>query len=186
MSHSEWYTPEKYINRARVLLPNIDLDPTSCRLANQVVQADRIMTKQDDCLSDDADWSGYVWMNPPYTRDCGGTGPYVQKCIQEWADKNVKGAVILVNASTSASWFEPLFEFPICFLSSRVRFDENINGKRVQGSSPRYANAIIWLPDSESPIKMMKEAYGDLGKCYWRHYNETETRNEFQSEDTKI
>ena len=42
----------------------IDLDPASCEMAQEVVKAKTYCTEQDDGLS--MSWSGCVFLNPPY------------------------------------------------------------------------------------------------------------------------
>ena len=36
---NEWYTPKKYVDVARQILGEIDLDPASCIVANRVIKA---------------------------------------------------------------------------------------------------------------------------------------------------
>jgi hypothetical protein len=46
----EWFTPALYIEKARRVLGQIDLDPASCALAQEVVQARHFFTVNDDGL----------------------------------------------------------------------------------------------------------------------------------------
>jgi hypothetical protein len=62
----EWYTPAKYIETARRVLGQIDLDPASSEMAQRTVRADRYFSERDDGLSQQ--WQGRVWLNPPYTQ----------------------------------------------------------------------------------------------------------------------
>jgi hypothetical protein len=63
---NEWYTPAKFVNAARKLMGDIDLDPASSEAANKAVKAGKIFTIDDDGLS--KKWKGRVWLNPPYGR----------------------------------------------------------------------------------------------------------------------
>jgi hypothetical protein len=62
----EWFTPSVYIEKARRVLGVIDLDPASCALAQETVQASHFLTVEDDGLM--RMWLGNVWLNPPRLR----------------------------------------------------------------------------------------------------------------------
>ena len=112
----EYYTPEKYINAARRVLGEIDLDPASSELANETVKAKVFYTKDDDGLS--KDWRGRIWMNPPYSK--GVIDKFVDKlCFSPW----VEAAIVLVPARTDRSWFEMLaiFSSAMVFTNHRVK-----------------------------------------------------------------
>ncbi len=61
---NEWYTPDEFLDLARQVMGGIDLDPASSEIAQQRVDAKIYFTQDDDGLN--KDWSGRVWMNPPY------------------------------------------------------------------------------------------------------------------------
>jgi ParB family chromosome partitioning protein len=60
----EWYTPSKYVEAARQVLGEIELDAASCELANKWVKADKYFSIEDNSL-----WQMWqaktVWLNPP-------------------------------------------------------------------------------------------------------------------------
>ena len=62
----ERYTPAQYIEAARRVLGEIDLDPASCEIAQRTVKAVEYFTAKDDGL--EQEWHGRVWLNPPYAQ----------------------------------------------------------------------------------------------------------------------
>ena len=62
----ERYTPAQYIEAARRVLGEIDLDPASCEVAQRTVKAVEYFTAKDDGL--EQEWHGRVWLNPPYAQ----------------------------------------------------------------------------------------------------------------------
>lgn len=115
---NEWYTPARYIEAARRVLGAFDLDPASNPSANRTVQAETFYTITDDGLT--KDWRGRVWLNPPYG---GMSGPFSAKLVAEFAAGNVTAAMLLVNAnSTDAGWFQPLWDYLLCFTNHRINF----------------------------------------------------------------
>lgn len=78
--NNEWYTPERYIELARDVLGEIDLDPASCEYANRTVRAARYFSEENDGLCQE--WCGRVWMNPPYSADL--VGKFTRKFVDEY------------------------------------------------------------------------------------------------------
>lgn len=146
---TEWYTPEPFVKAARRVMNGIELDPASCKLANQVVQADRYFTKDDDGLAQE--WRARsVFVNPPYgrvgtDRQKGQTELWVNKLLTEYANGNVKQAVLLVNAYLYAQWFALLWQFPICFPTGRMSF---WNAQGEHGRSP-HSSAIVYFGNQQ-------------------------------------
>ena len=60
----DWYTPVLYVDAAREVMGEIDLDPASSTYAQKTVKAKKHYTAATNGL--DKDWSGRVFLNPPY------------------------------------------------------------------------------------------------------------------------
>jgi DNA N-6-adenine-methyltransferase (Dam) len=63
---NEWYTPQRYIDAARDVLGEIDLDPATSAFAQSRIRAAAFFTQEDDGLTQD--WNGRIWLNPPYAQ----------------------------------------------------------------------------------------------------------------------
>src|SRR5262249_114414 len=96
----EWYTPPKYIELARAVLGEIDLDPASSDKAQETVRAARYFTASDDGLRQQ--WRGRIWLNPPYAQPT--TGHFVTKMVEERAAGNVTAAIMLTHNYTDTTW----------------------------------------------------------------------------------
>lgn len=145
-TNNEWYTPAQFIEAARTVMGQIDLDPASCAYANRTVKAERFYTAEDDGFTQP--WRGRVWMNPPYGREEGETDSnqarWTRRLIDEYQAGNVTEAVILVNAVPGNRWFAPLKSFPICFPDFRIRF----YNEQTEAGQPTHSNALVYLgPD---------------------------------------
>lgn len=60
---NEHYTPAEIVDAARTTLGAFDMDPASCEAANQIVQATKFFTKEDNGFT--RLWKGRVFLNPP-------------------------------------------------------------------------------------------------------------------------
>lgn len=130
----EWYTPSEYVASARQVMGNIDLDPASCELANEIVKAAKYYTQAEDGLMQE--WSGRVFMNPPY----GLVEKFAKKLIEELS--RVEQAIVLVNNATETEWFNELVKRAraICFPKGRMRFwnESGEGGASMQGQAILY------------------------------------------------
>jgi len=119
---NEWYTPHPYVEAARKVMGAIYLDPASCPEANKTVRASRIYTKDQDGLQ--RPWAGPLWLNPPYGSVNGKSNMSIwsARLIEEHKRGNVAQAVLLCMSNTEASWFQPLWDYSICFPCPRVMF----------------------------------------------------------------
>jgi phage N-6-adenine-methyltransferase len=150
---AEWYTPAPYIEAARLVMGAIDLDPASSELANRTVKAAKFFTEQDKGLH--RDWPGRVFMNPPYRRD-GIQGLFVNKLVMQYRIGVTTEAILLIGNRTETEWFQPLWDFPICFTNHRISFISP-DGK---ADSPVNANVFVYFgPHSDK----FKEVYSRFG-----------------------
>ncbi len=144
----EWYTPARYVEAARAVMGEIDLDPASCELANRIVKAERIYTKMDNGLSQV--WTGRVWLNPPFARrQTPGKkthqGLWVNKLVQEYLANRVTEAVLLTTCRPDTSWFSQLWDYPICFVDHKVGFYTPQAGKYLQEVAHGHGTLFVYL-----------------------------------------
>lgn len=152
---NEWYTPKEYIEAARQVLGQIDLDPASNPLANDIVQSATFYTSEDSGL--DKDWCGTVWMNPPY--ESGLIGQFAEKLCDSYASGNVTSAIVLVNNATETRWFQSIAEqaSAACFPKGRVKF---WHPRKV--AVPLQGQAILYLgPNTDE----FARAFSQFGFC---------------------
>ena len=117
---NEWFTPARYIDAARRVLGEIDLDPASHVLAQETVRAGTFFTAADNGL--EQPWFGRVWLNPPYARAL--LQPFVDKLMSEYASGAVSQAILLTHSYTDLAWFHAAARVAgaICFPRGRIQF----------------------------------------------------------------
>lgn len=136
---NEWYTPEKYIDLAREVLGEIDLDPASCEFANETVNARLFYSEEDDGLT--KPWRGRVWMNPPYSADL--IARFAEKFVREYRNGNITEGIVLVNNATETGWFSELAgaASAVCFPRGRIRY----NSQTRESLAPLQGQAFIYF-----------------------------------------
>jgi hypothetical protein len=160
MSESnEWYTPGQYVEAARLLMGSIDIDPASNTLANETIQA---ATYYDIGMNGlDKDWAGRVWLNPPYGKSEGAESNqelWSRRLIEQFQSGITIEAVLLVNANTEAKWFQPLYDYLICFTNHRIRF-YNTEGT---SSQPTQGNALIYFGPQKARFTELFKQFGPI------------------------
>lgn len=147
----EWYTPGWVLQSALAVMGQIDLDPASCELAQEVVQAGLYWTKkQDGCHMT---WFGRVWLNPPYS----APGAFVDKLLDEYMAGNVQQACVLLNNATETRWFQRLLaRFPVCFFSQRLAFWRHDH----EDVGARQGQALFYLG---ADVEKFVEVFGEHG-----------------------
>jgi ParB family chromosome partitioning protein len=153
----EYYTPPIYIEAARAVLGEIDLDPASCDEANRTVRAGTHFTVADDGLS--REWFGRVWLNPPYGNHPrlgkSNQGLWSERLFLAYRHEKIEAAILLVNAVTDRVWFQPAWNHSICFTDHRIRYLTPANAPDVH--QPTHGNAFVYLgPDHELFYQLFK------------------------------
>lgn len=117
---NEWYTPEQYIEAARELLGEIDIDPASSEIAQKTVKARQFFTVDDNGL--DREWNGRVWLNPPYAQPA--IHNFMQKTVEEFQSGRMTEGVALTHNYTDTQWFHIAAKAAeaICFTRGRIGF----------------------------------------------------------------
>lgn len=145
--NNEWYTPAEYIDAARRVMGEIDLDPASNPTANTIVNAKVFYTAEDDGLS--KEWRGRIWMNPPYASEL--VRKFAAKMAYHWRANDISEAIILVNNATETEWFRTLIDCAtaVAFPHSRVKFWQP-NGDL---GAPLQGQALIYLGDNPTGFR---------------------------------
>jgi hypothetical protein len=171
---NEHYTPRATVDAAREVLDGrIDLDPASCELANKIVGATKIYTRDDDGLAQP--WHGNVFLNPPGGKVEGASSALIwwRHLLGCWFRGDVGAAIFIgfsleILRSTQAQGEVSLdpFDFPFAVPRQRMRFLTAHDGALVSQGSPTHANVIVFLPrhGSATEVQRFAQVFAKLGR----------------------
>lgn len=112
-----WYTPPWLIEKARLVLGDIDLDPATCEAAQAIVRAGAYYTEHENGLIQP--WHGRMWINPPYSAPT----PWVRRAVAEYQAGHVLSALILTNSYTETGWWQDVAAVAtVLFFRGRLNF----------------------------------------------------------------
>jgi ParB family chromosome partitioning protein len=155
-SRNEWYSPPEVIEAARQAMGGIDLDPASCAVANQIVQADRFYSLKEDGLRQP--WFGRVWLNPPYAK----LAPrFVSRFAEQFRAGAVQQGVLLLGTHhETTDWFRALSRLgPIkCVPSRRLQF----SGSRTR---PMHGSVLLGIGVD---VERFGAAFEPIGEIWYR------------------
>lgn len=155
---NEWYTPARYVDMAREVMGTIDTDPASNPTAQRTVRASTYYTEETNGL--DKDWSGKVWMNPPYSNP--EVQQFADKVISEYQSGRVTEAIVLTNNSADTGWHRAMQDActRMCTTTGRIRFESPTR----QGNSPAMGQSFFYFGDNPEKFKEVFSAIGNI----WR------------------
>jgi phage N-6-adenine-methyltransferase len=150
----ESYTPEQYLESARVVMGGIDLDPASNPMAQENVQADTYYTVDDDGLTQE--WKGRMWMNPPYTARV--INRFIEKAVDGYRNGDITQAIVLTNNNTDTSWFHigAQAAAAICFTAGRINFLKRDGST----SSPTNGQLFFYFGNNGEEFRAEFSKYG--------------------------
>ena len=136
---TEHYTPSVIVEAARTMLGEIDMDPASCELAQDMVKA-TAWYGPGSPLGEDGlaePWMGRVFLNPPggrVTEEYQGMGTHSNAALwwarlaSSWQKGEVDAAIFIgftleILRSAQAMQVPQPLDFPLCVPSSRIAFD---------------------------------------------------------------
>lgn len=150
---TEYYTPPRIIEAARRVMGSIDLDVASSATANLIVKAGRFYTQDEDGLTQP--WFGRVWMNHPFSRE--NNPRWIRKLVSEYCSGHVERACCITYACTSEEWFQPLYGYPMCYLSPRTNYRLE-NGTILRGVTK--GSVVTYMG---SCLPLFEDVFGKLG-----------------------
>ncbi len=149
----EWYTPAEWLDRARKVFGQIDLDPDSSAIAQETVQAAQFFTKEEDALQQE--WHGRVWVNPPYCSP--DMAHFVEKLIGELDAGRVSEAILLTENCTETGWYRAASKRAAAVGNSnkRIRF-RNPDGS--PGHSPTRGQSFFYFGPN---VDRFRDGFGE-------------------------
>lgn len=158
--NDEWYTPARYIEMARTVMGQIDVDPASNDFAQKTVKAATYYTAETNGLG--KEWRGKVWMNPPYSRAL--VGQFIRKLVFEYRLGRCTEAIVLTNNSTDTGWFTDMssVDATVCFPRGRIRF-QRPDG--TMGRTPPQGQMFTYLGLNPSVFARVFGALGFVGSA---------------------
>jgi ParB family chromosome partitioning protein len=139
--NAENYTPEDILDKVKIVLGGIDLDPASCDFAQRLVKANRYYTKETNGL--DKKWGGRVFLNPPYGMP--EIRYFTEKLVQSLPD--IEAAILLTNDQTDTKWWQKcaINAKCICMPSGRLHFYT----PERKGTSPTNGQTLFYFGDND-------------------------------------
>lgn len=133
----DYYTPKWILERVERFLGEYH-DPCPARYNKPLADNGLAQT-----------WKGNVFCNPPYG---AFIAPWIRKVVTEPVDE----LLLLVPAATDASWFAPLFEYTICFISGRIYFTKP---DKSEARAP-HASVLVYRGPR---VDEFTEEFSDIG-----------------------
>ena len=118
-SKIDWQTPDVYLEAARKVMGDIDLDPSSSDSAQKRIKAKRYYTRHTNGL--DKVWSGRVWLNPAYSI----MSELTDKLLYHYDTGDITQAIFITHTLRIwDSWFQAALRAcnAVCFMDHLVKW----------------------------------------------------------------
>lgn len=150
----ESYTPAEYIDAARQVMDEIDLDPASCAKAQKIVKAKRYYTEKDNGLEEP--WRGRVFLNPPYKQP--DIALFVERLCEHIESRDVSQAILLTNNNTDTGWWHRAAALAagVCFTKGRIQF------RKPDGSESQPTNGQNFFYFGSRPARF-RDHFSSIG-----------------------
>jgi hypothetical protein len=86
---------------------------------------------------------------------------FIEKLMTEYRTGSVKQAILLVTACTYCIYFQPLWEYPICFMRKKIRF---YGEGQVEDKRQVFGNCFIYLGPNEQRFIDVFSKFGPIAK----------------------
>jgi len=152
---NEWYTPGHIIDSARQVMGSIDCDPASSEIANRTVGATVYFTKDDNGLIQQ--WSGNVWLNPPYAQPL--IAQFSDALVEKYRSAEIVQAITLTNNASETKWAQTLFSAAsaACFPRGRIRF---LDPEGRPSGAPLQGQMICYFGPNRERFKKVFAQFG--------------------------
>lgn len=156
----EWHTPGQYITAARMVMGDIDLDPASHPIAQQMIEATTCYTAADDGLT--KDWHGRVWLNPPYSQPL--IDSFAHKMVAEYSAGRVTQAIMLTHNYTDTKWWHHIAPAAslLCFTRGRIKFID-LNGDEC---SPTQGQCFCYFGPHADTFAAVFQKFGFIAEGF--------------------
>lgn len=166
---SMWETPQDLFDFLNSMF-KFDLDAAACRENTKCdIWLGPGSTINEDSLKEE--WTGKVWLNPPYGR---GIGKWVKKAYES-SIKNDATIVCLLPARTDTKWFQYVWKATfVCFVHGRLKFGG------AETSAPFPSCIAIFGNNLPHDLEIsMLAAKGTITRPIWLHNPIDEIRWDF-------
>lgn len=175
MANDEYYTPKFYIDLVYKVLETIDLDPASCKQAQQTVKAKKYFTISDNGLTEL--WqANNIFLNFPYSN----AKSWILKTLIEYNNYNFNNGIILANSITDTEAFHmlikqqqqelPLFAeseqsqrerlIAVCFVKGRINFIDQFG---VEQKNPLHPSMFVCVTSDKKIRDKFCDVFREVG-----------------------
>lgn len=155
-----WETPKELFNFLNTIF-KFEIDVAACE---RDAKCEKWLGRGSEINENafEEEWTGTVWLNPPYGR---GIGKWIEKAYKS-SIENDATVVCLLPARTDTKWFEYVYKAPfVCFIKGRLKF----GGSETSAPFPSCIAVFGKNLPTELEISMLA-AKGTIMRSIW-HYN---------------